>query len=275
MTPAELLADHRLKPRSIGKLLNAHAVGDVGSIVVGDALRFYIQVADERITAARFQVFNGQDQVAAASVMTELAVGRSLDQALALTSADICAHLGGLDPTALPPRVWAIDGLRVAVAVYRGETVDADEERAPLLCRCHGIPEDTVKQSIAVMGLEQVDDVVRATGAGAGCGSCKADIPRLIDEVRNKPAVSAGSAAAAPVRGRIGLVRRIASAVGMRFAPTLSGRALGVELVDLDGDQVVVRITGGDEQGRRTAAAELEAFLKAEIDKGLGVRLLG
>ena len=49
MTPVELLEDHARRPRNVGKLLNATAVGDVGSIVVGDALRFYIQVAGGKL----------------------------------------------------------------------------------------------------------------------------------------------------------------------------------------------------------------------------------
>src|SRR4051812_21803240 len=102
MTPAELYDDHRRRPRNLGKLANAHAVGDVGSIVAGDALRFYLQLDGERIAAAKFQVFNCQGQVAAASVVSELVVGRSLDQAAELRARDVCVHLGGLDPAELP-----------------------------------------------------------------------------------------------------------------------------------------------------------------------------
>jgi NifU-like protein len=274
MTPAELYLDHARTPRNQGKLLNAHATGDVGSIVVGDALRFYIQVTDERITAAKFQVFNAQAQVPSASAVTELAVGRSLDQALVLAPADVAAHLGGLDAYALPPRLWALDALRVAVGQWRGEHLAEDEPvTEPLLCRCHNISEETVKQSIMVMDLHTVDEVIQATGAGTGCGTCRLDLPRLLDEVRSTP--KPGAPAAPPRAGRVALIRRIHAAVSERFLPALKERCTDLELRDLDGSTVVVRLSGGlatDDAAARECLAELEVFLKTEIEPELGVR---
>ena len=274
MTPAELYLDHARTPRNQGKLLNAHATGDVGSIVVGDALRFYIQVTDERITAAKFQVFNAQAQVPSASAVTELAVGRSLDQALVLAPDDVAAHLGGLDPYALPPRLWALDALRVAVGQWRGEHLAEDEPvTEPLLCRCHNISEETVKQSIMVMDLHTVDEVIQATGAGTGCGTCRLDLPRLLDEVRSTP--KPGAPAAPPRAGRVALIRRIHAAVSERFLPALKERCTDLELRDLDGSTVVVRLSGGlatDDAAARECLAELEVFLKTEIEPELGVR---
>jgi NifU-like protein len=272
MSPVELLADHQAKPRNIGKLMNANATGDVGSIVVGDALRFYIQVKDERITAAKFQVFNCQDQVAAASLVSELAVGRTLDEAWALNPGDLAAHAGGLDPALLPVRLWAIEGLRSAIAAYRGEERDADVELDPLLCRCHGIPVETVRQSIKVMALETVEDVVNATAAGSGCGSCRVDIPALLNETKNQPAVPE-TPKRGGVGGRIAVVHRINAVVDGELRPSLREAGVEVELLDLDGAQVVVRISGtDDETSRRNALGTLEKLLKQQVDIGLSVR---
>jgi NifU-like protein len=218
VTPVEQLADHQHRPRNLGKLLNATATGDVGSIVAGDALRFYLKVADERIVEARFQVFNCASQVAATSAVTELAVGKSLSEAALLAPADVCNHLGGLDPVELPPMLWGLEGLRVAIGVQRGELPEADQDLEPLLCRCHGIPEETVRQSIAVMGLEEVQAVVDATGAGTGCGSCRADIPRLLAEAKGAPARTEEPRRAGP-SGRIPTLRKIQSLVSERIAP--------------------------------------------------------
>ena len=278
MSPAELLADHQRTPRNIGKLLNANATGDVGSIVVGDALRFYIQIADERVTAAKFQVFNAGEQVATASALTELVVGRSLDEAHALLPADVCRHLGGLAFDQLPVRVWAIDALRAALDSYRGEEPDAHEEDEALLCRCHGISEATVLESIRVMDLGEVDAVVNATGAGSGCGSCRSDIPRLIDTVRNTPATPAPAptATGAGPKGRIATVHRIMNLYEARLASTLRDQGGGLELMDLDGGFVVVRGEGtlvSNDEALRQALATLERLLKDEIDHTLGVRL--
>jgi NifU-like protein len=275
MNPAELYDDHRTRPRNIGKLLNANATGDVGSIVVGDALRFYLKIEDERITAARFQVFNAQDQVASTSALTELVVGKSLDEAVALSSLAVAEHLGGLDPYRLPARLWGLEGLKQAIATYRGEDVIADETKDALVCRCHGITEETVRQSVIVMNLQTVDDVVAATGAGTGCGSCRVDIQRLIEEAQGKAKASA-AAPATPERkataGRMGLINRINAAVG-EAVRRVTDQGGELELMDLVGNRVVVRISGLNDDAARAALGALEATLKEKVDPGLGVEL--
>lgn len=273
MTPTELLADHQAKPRNIGKLMNANATGDVGSIVVGDALRFYIQVKDERITAAKFQVFNCQDQVGPSSAFTELAVGRTLDEAALLGPMDLSTHLGGLDPTYLPARLWAREGLRSAVSAYRGEELDCDIELDPLLCRCHGIPTETVRQSITVMGLTTPEEVINATGAGSGCGSCRVDLQPLIDEVRTDKVAPTKTDAPKKAGGRIAIIQRIAAAVDNELAPTLRQAGIELELIDLEGAVVVVRLQGANnEDARRNTLGTLEKLLKEQVDTGLSVR---
>ena len=272
MTPAEAYDDHRRRPRSVGKLAGADLVGDVGSIVVGDALRFYLKTADSVVQEARFQVFNAGEQVAASSVLTEVVRGRTLDQALLLGPVDLCDHLGGLDPALLPPRIWALDALRTAIRTARDEDTPGDIDTDPLLCRCHGIHEATVRQSIQVMDLADADAVVAATGAGTGCGSCRADIPRLLAEAK-APAPQTPSAApeGKSVKGRIPTLHAIAR-IQSRLAAHWSGGTL--ELWDLDGKHVKVRAGGtflDDQSALRAAAGELESALRAEVDPGLGV----
>jgi NifU-like protein len=270
MTPAELLDDHHRKPRNLGKLLNATVSGDIGSIVAGDALRFYLKIEADRIIQARFQVFNAGDQVASASVVTELAIGRTLDEALALRPTDVCAHLGGLDPCDLPPQVWGLEGLRAAIAVQRGDLPDPEEDLDPVLCRCHGIPEETVRQSIQVMGLEDVQAVVDATGAGTGCGSCRSDIPRVLAEAKGGPAKPEPPRRAGPA-GRIPTLMRIQRLVGEKIQPLAQVHGGVIELWDFDGTAVSVSAKGlGDEQ-RRLILGQLETMLKAEVGPTLAV----
>lgn len=276
MTPAELLDDHQRKPRNVGKLLNASAVGDVGSIVVGDALRFYIGVSGGKITQAKFQVFNCADQVAASSVLTEVVAGKTFAEAKALGPQAICAHLGGLDHTALPPRLWAVDGLKSAIAAYESDEIESDTELDPLLCRCFGIAEETARQAVRVSGCTTVDEVVNATGAGTGCGTCRADIPRLIDEATTPQAPAApvqGQPRPGPA-GRIQTLLRIQRLVGSKLMPAWQAQGATVELWDFDGRMVKVRVGGSfiaDADARRMALGELEQLLKAEVEASLGV----
>ncbi len=275
MTPDELLDDHARRPRSLGKLLNASAVGDVGSIVAGDALRFYLKLegakGEERIAGARFQVFNCQGQIGPASVVAELAVGRSLAEAETLGAAEVCAHLGGLAHLELPPRLWGLEGLRAAAATWRGADLPADIElELPLLCRCMGIPEETVRQAIAVRALDQVDAIVEATGAGSVCGSCRVDMPALLARGATATVEKAGTA---PREGRITLLRRIESQA-QEVLTRLRAEGSDLELWDLDGMRLRVRPHGRiseDREALGAAVAALEAALKSAVDPALTV----
>ncbi len=276
MTPAELLDDHARRPRNVGKLLNASAVGDIGSIVVGDALRFYISVdgAGKRITQAKFQVFNCSDQVGASSALTELVVGRALSECRQLGHGELARHLGGLDHALLPAQLWAVVGLQAAIAAYLGEVLEPDEELDPLLCRCFAIAEETVRTAVAVHGCSSVEEVVTATGAGTGCGSCRSDIPKLIDEVLRKPAAPPPAAAKAGPRGRIQTLLRIQRLVSERLRPGLGSASGDIELWDFDGQLLRVRLVGAlarDPAAGAGALAELAALIKAEIDPAIAV----
>ncbi|MBA3686697.1 MAG: iron-sulfur cluster assembly scaffold protein, partial [Planctomycetes bacterium] len=159
MTPAELLDDHQRRPRNLGKLPAASAIGDVGSIVAGDALRLYLSIDGDRITQARFQVFNCQPQVAATSLVTELITGRDLASARTLGVRDVCAQLGGLDSTLLPPQLWGLEALRSALDAWETRDPAFDREADALLCRCYGVAEETVRQAIAIAALTTVEAV--------------------------------------------------------------------------------------------------------------------
>jgi NifU-like protein len=239
-------------------------------------LRFYIGVSAGRITQAKFQVFNCADQVASSSALTEVVVGKTLAEAKVLGPKDICAHLGGLDHTALPPRLWAVDGLKAAIAAYESDEIDADTELDPLLCRCFGIAEETARQAVRVSGCSTVDEVVNATGAGTGCGTCRADIPRLIDEATT-PQAAAPPAPGQPRQGPAGRIQtllRIQRLVSSKLASGWQANGATVELWDFDGRLVKVRVGGslvGNDDLRRAALGELEQLLKAEVDASLGV----
>lgn len=265
MNPVELLDDHQRRPRNLGKLVGASAIGDIGSIIVGDALRFYIVVDDGRITQAKFQVFNCQGQLASASVVSDMVVGRSLAEAYAIDHAALCAHLGGLDPMRLPPQVWGIEGLRTAIDAYEGRDGDFTIEVDPQLCRCHGISEQVVRDAIRIGGCTTVEAVGEATKAGTGCGSCQVDIHRWIDRggeaERAKPKQTAK-----PTVGRIQILHAIAKIVQAEFP--------GIEPWDLDGKIVRVRIVGPLADNDREARAELkrlEGVIRERVSADLGV----
>lgn len=275
MTPVELLDDHQRRPRNLGKLAGSSAIGDVGSIIAGDALRFYITVDAGKITQAKFQVFNCQSQLAASSVVSELALGRTLAEAAAIDHVVVAAHLGGLDPTYLPPQLWGAEALRAAITTLEGREAVFDRESEALLCRCHAVPWEQVRQAVTIGGCTSVAAVSAATKAGTGCGSCLPDIAAVI---AGTDAALPGSkpVAGKPVLGRIALLKRIQSLVDEAMLADLRAAGGDLELWDFDGALLRVKLSGrlaSDEGFRIQQLARLDALLKQRIDPALGVAL--
>ncbi|HET6489906.1 MAG TPA: iron-sulfur cluster assembly scaffold protein, partial [Syntrophales bacterium] len=90
--------EYFLKPKNVGEVENPDAVGEVGSIVCGDALKLSLKVDKEtnRIVDAKFQTFGCASAIASSSVLTEIVKGKTLDEAAKITNQDIADYLGGL-----------------------------------------------------------------------------------------------------------------------------------------------------------------------------------
>lgn len=117
----EKLLDHFMNPRNVGSIEDASTVGDAGNPADGDAIRLYLRIEEYVITDAKVKVFGCPAAIAAASVLTELIIGRSLEEALALRNEDIAAALGGLPESKLHCSVMAEAVLEDAIARYKGQ----------------------------------------------------------------------------------------------------------------------------------------------------------
>lgn len=116
----EKVLEHFQNPRNVGTIDNADGVGEVGNINCGDIMRIYIKVdAEERITDIKFQTFGCGAAVATSSMVTELAKGKTIDEALNMTNKDVAESLGGLPPIKMHCSNLAADALHAAVKNYR------------------------------------------------------------------------------------------------------------------------------------------------------------
>ncbi|MCX6743868.1 MAG: iron-sulfur cluster assembly scaffold protein [Candidatus Parcubacteria bacterium] len=133
MQYTEILMDHFKNPRNQGEIANADGVGDVGNPVCGDMMKIYIKVGknsagEEILDDIKFQTLGCGAAIASSSMLTELAKGQPIDEALKITREQIAEKLGGLPKEKIHCSILAAEGLKKAVANYRGEAVKETKE---------------------------------------------------------------------------------------------------------------------------------------------------
>jgi nitrogen fixation NifU-like protein len=111
--------DHFMNPRNVGEVEDADGVGLVGNPVCGDLMQVTIKVEDDVITDIKFKTFGCGSAIATASMVTELAMGKHLDEALAITRQDVADELEGLPPVKMHCSNLAAEALHEAIEDYQ------------------------------------------------------------------------------------------------------------------------------------------------------------
>ncbi len=280
---SEKVKDHFFAPRNAGAVEGANAVGDVGSLSCGDALRLSLKVDPdtETILDAGFQTFGCGSAIASSSALTEIIKGYTLDEALEVSNQDIADYLDGLPPEKMHCSVMGREALQAAIANYRGEDWKDDHEEGALVCKCFAVDEVLIEETIKANGLHTVEDVTNYTKAGGGCSACHEGIEEILVRVlaeRGEQFDPTGSAAPVlqPSQGKLSnlqRIRRIEAAIeGIR--PNLQRDDGDVELIDVDGKNVFVKMTGAC-AGCQVAAVTLDGIQQRIVeDLGEFVRVL-
>jgi nitrogen fixation NifU-like protein len=116
---SEKVLEHFKEPKNVGEIDDADGKGSVGNPVCGDMMTMYIKVEDEKIKDIKFKTFGCGAAIATSSMTTELAKGKTLDEALNISKKDVAEALGGLPPVKMHCSNLAADALHEAIKDYR------------------------------------------------------------------------------------------------------------------------------------------------------------
>lgn len=121
MIYSEKVMDHFQNPRNVGTIEDADGIGKVGNPVCGDMMEFYIKVKDDHIDDVKFKTFGCGAAIAVSSMVSEMAKGKTLDEAMAITNADVAEELDGLPKNKLHCSNLGADALHKAIEDYRAK----------------------------------------------------------------------------------------------------------------------------------------------------------
>lgn len=119
---SEKVMEHFAHPRNVGEIENPDGVGTVGNPVCGDLMTFYIKVVNGRLSDVKFKTFGCGAAIAVSSIVSEMAKGKTLDEAMNITNKIVAAELGGLPPNKLHCSNLGADALHKAIENYRQKT---------------------------------------------------------------------------------------------------------------------------------------------------------
>ena len=115
----EKVLDHFTNPRNVGSIENADGVGEIGNPICGDMMTFYIKVKDNKIDDVKFKTFGCGAAIAVSSMVSEMAKGKTLDEAMKITNKDVAAKLGGLPDNKMHCSNLGAEALHAAIENYR------------------------------------------------------------------------------------------------------------------------------------------------------------
>jgi NifU-like protein len=269
--------DHFFHPRNVGEIKDPDGIGEVGSLACGDALKLTFKLDEKgRIKNAKFKTFGCASAIASSSVLTEIIKGMSLEEAAKVTNKDIADYLGGLPEQKMHCSVMGREALEAAIENYRGGGRTKHELEGTIVCTCFGVTDKEIERVIRENDLTTVEQVTNYCKAGGGCGGCQGEIEKIIERVQGEKVKEAP--VSAPRRaGKLTNVQKIQliqQTINEQIRPALRAHGGNIELIDVEGNTVIVAFRGMCAQCRMaelTIKEVVEAKLREFVSDDLYV----
>lgn len=268
--------DYFVHPHNAGPLADANAIGEVGSIACGDALKLYLKINDQgEIEKASFETFGCASAIASSSVLTDMVIGMKVDDALKITNADIAKALDGLPREKMHCSVMGQEALEAAIRQWKGEpAMPRTQEEGKLVCKCFNVTDQTIIRAIRENHLKTVDDVTAFTKAGGGCGECRDEIAEILEAELKREGETIEQPVKKPAEEKpAGLsnlqrMQKVMEVINM-IRPQLQADGGDIELVDINGKVVSVRLQGschGCAASQVTLHQVIEQILRQQVE---------
>ncbi len=269
----EKVFDHFKNPRNVGEVEKPDAVGEVGSIVCGDALKLTLKIdkATDKITDAKFKTFGCASAIASSSALTEMVKGMKLDDAAKITNQQIADYLGGLPGEKMHCSVMGMEALEAAIKNYRGgkaeKVIVGVGER--VVCKCFSVTESHILKAIKINNLKTVEEVTNFTKAGGGCGQCKGEIEKILKDYWAQAEHKKFDKMTVVEK-----IKMIEKVLAEEINPKLKADGGWMELVDVQGQKVKLRFLGmchGCPSSGATLKNVVEKELRERIDPAIEI----
>ena len=254
---SDKVIDHYRNPRNVGKIDNADAIGEAGSLACGDSLKIYLKINNGIVTDAKFQTFGCGSAVASSSILTEMIIGKTIDEVKKITNKDIADQLGGLPPEKMHCSVMGYEALEDALKNYDDYTdlddirneEEANKQREKIVCTCFGITENVIWDAIKINGLKTVEEITN---------------------YYKKEEHDKAESTLSPAQK----ILKINNVIENQISPELRKDGGDITLVDIDGNKVMVKLRGkcsGCKNSHLTLKSFVESTLRETIDKNIEV----
>jgi NifU-like protein len=293
----------------LGEIEDADGVGEHGSIVCGDAMRFTFKVkrhptdpTQDVITTARYLTFGCTSAIAASEALCTLIEqkGHTPIQALQIKNQDIVDFLDGLPNQKIHCSVMGAEALQSAVFNWAqkrgvdlkklGIDIDAekDEEEGRIVCKCFSLSEPYLRRKIKELELRTIPEITDATKAGGGCMSCHhvpGGLQDLLDEtwgttgprlkvLPTMPQPGEAVAADGPSLSPYQFSKKVEKTIQEYVRPMLQRDGGDLEIVDIKDTLIYCRLTGacaGCQHASHTLRMMVEKTLKETVDQRIKV----
>ena len=286
----------------MGELKNPDGIGEHGSIVCGDALRFSFHVkrhatdpTRDIITEARYLTFGCTSAIAASEALCTLIEEQEKTpiDALKITNQDLIEYLGGLPEQKIHCSVMGAEALQKAVADWaskRGvnlaevlpEAAHEDEDEGRIVCQCYSVTEPYLRRKIKELGLRSISEITNALKAGGGCTACHhapGGLQDLLNEIWGDSSSTASVMPDVPDRQETGEVlspyrlgRLIEEVIEQEVRPILHQEGGDLELIDIKEFQVYCRMTGSC-RTCKSASQTMKLLVEQKLKDGIDNRV--